>query len=49
LTSRADVAVLDEGATGYSFGIGAAAALSGAYALALAALGTAFAVWRDVP
>ena len=48
LTTRADIAGLDEGAAGWSFGIGAAAVLAGVYALGLAALGTASAVWRDV-
>lgn len=46
MTSRGDTGLGIE--TGWSFGIGAAAALTGAYALVLAAVGTASAVWRDV-
>jgi ABC-2 type transport system permease protein len=38
-----------EVSTGWSFGIGAAALLAGAYALVVAALGTVSAVRRDVP
>jgi ABC-2 type transport system permease protein len=49
LMARGDVEGLDEGTEGWSLGIGAAALLSGAYALAFAALGTVSAVWRDVP
>jgi ABC-2 type transport system permease protein len=45
LTSREE---FGGGGEGWSYGIGAAALLTGAYALVLAALGTASAVWRDV-
>jgi ABC-2 type transport system permease protein len=47
LTSREEIAGFGDG-EGWSYGIGAAAILTGAYALAVAALGTASAVWRDV-
>jgi ABC-2 type transport system permease protein len=46
LTAREEVAPFGDG--GWSFGIGAAALLAGAYALVVAVLGTAAAVWRDV-
>jgi ABC-2 type transport system permease protein len=47
LTAREEIDAFG-GDAGWSFGIGAAALLAGAYALAAAALGTASAVWRDV-
>jgi ABC-2 type transport system permease protein len=46
LTSREEVGLV--GGEGWSFSMGAAALIAGAYALVLAALGTASAVLRDV-
>lgn len=47
LTAREEIDAFGDDA-GWSFGVGAAALLAGAYALAAAALGTASAAWRDV-
>jgi hypothetical protein len=48
LTARGPVEGIQEGPTGYSFGLWAAAFIAGGYALAFAALGTVSALKRDV-
>ena len=48
LTARGPVEGIQEGPTGYSFGLWAAAFIAGGYALAFAALGAASALRRDV-
>jgi hypothetical protein len=48
LTARGPVEGIQGGPSGYSFGLWAAAAIAGAYALGFAMLGTASALWRDV-
>ena len=49
LTTRAEVQGFGGDPSDYSFSMSAAAVIAGLYALALAALGTASALWRDVP
>jgi ABC-2 type transport system permease protein len=48
LTARGPVEGIQEGPSGASFGLWAAALITGAYALGVAVLGAASALWRDV-
>jgi hypothetical protein len=48
LTQHGTVAGVEQDGQDYSFGLWAAAFIAGAYAVGLAALGTASALWRDV-
>ena len=48
LTQHGTVAGVEHDGQDYSFGLWAAAFIAGAYAVGLAALGTASALWRDV-